>query len=1008
MEYQNPVCERLRRWLLPVGFVILIAPTFSAAAERPVQFNRDVRAILSDKCFACHGPDAETVEGGLRLDLRDAAIDAEAIVPGDAEASELVHRIFADDDDTVMPPHDLHKPLTDSERKLLRRWITEGAEYEPHWAYVPLQRPVVPSATSEDATTSPIDRFIARQLDEQKIQPVPAADRITLIRRLAWDLNGLPPTVAEVDAFVSDTSTDAVETLVDRLLDSQRYGERMASYWLDLVRYADTVGYHGDQNVSQSPYRDYVIQAFNDNMPYDQFVQEQLAGDLLPDATLDQRVASGYNRLNQTTEEGGSQAKEYLAIYFADRVRNVSQVFMGATVGCAQCHDHKYDPYTARDFYALGAFFADLNERGVYGARSRPPVIPVPSEEQQREMDALDQSLDQLKGSMPALRELALKQQPQWETATLAKIEQVRQVETLWIDDDQPPAASVSGSWDFVAAPAPVHRGEKSRRQQADGLVQHYIDNVTTTVAIVPEQRFFAWVYLDPQTPPQSIMLQFNDGDWNHRAVWGNDSITYGRRKDNWAGYHRVGPLPKVGGWTRLEVDPADLGLSAKTPVDGIAFTQFGGLVYWDDTGWTTSDGVPAAVAEALVIAEPERSKSQREAIREYYLSTAEPIVELQTQINRIAADRKRIEDEAPTTVVSQAVTPREIRILPRGNWMDDSGPVVQPAIPTFLGQLETDGRRPTRLDLAAWLGRNDNPLTARTMANRIWSLLFGRGISSSVDDLGGQGSFPTHPDLLDWLAVEFVESGWDIKHLIRTIVTSQAYQRGSQPTPELRRSDPSNLLLARQGRFRIDAEMVRDNALAVSGLLVEQLGGASVHPYQPAGYYAQLNFPRRTYQADSGSDQYRRGLYTHWQRTFLHPMLKAFDAPSREECTAARGRSNTPLQSLTLLNDPTFVEAAVAFAARIADQSELSTNDRIVWAYRTAVSRPPQTQIVAVLQDLFDQHLDHYRKHPDAAAELVSAGIGKADGSIDVAELAAWTSVARTILNLHETIMRY
>ena len=804
-------------------------------AERPVRFNRDVQPILTDRCFACHGLDAETVEAGLRLDLREEAVDnLRVIVPGDPEKSELVQRIFADDESEVMPPTDLHKPLSEAEKHVLRRWIEQGAEYEPHWAYAPMRRP-----PAYDAVTSLADSLVTARLAEEGVDPAPPAERITLIRRLSFDLTGLPPTTEEVEAFVNDDSVDAYEELVDRLLASSRYGERMAVYWLDLVRYADTVGYHGDQEISQSPYRDYVIDAFNGNMPYDQFVREQLAGDLLPDATIRQQVASGYNRLNQTTEEGGAQAKEYLAIYFADRVRNLSQTFMGATVGCAQCHDHKYDPYTTKDFYALGAFFADLDEVGVYTNIGRPPTIRVPDKATQEKLNALDRQIARLESQVLGKRDQLMTRQHDWEAT----------------------------------------------------------------------------------------------------------AIEHG--------------------------------------------------------------GVPHEVASALQVAHNQRTQQQSAIVTDYYVSTAYELVELQNRVEAIRADRKELYESAPATVVSRSVEPRTIRILPRGNWMDDSGEIVEPAIPEFLGTLETESRA-TRLDLAEWLCREDNPLTARTIVNRIWSLLFGRGIAASVDDLGGQGAYPSYPDVLDALAIEFIKSGWDVKRLVRSIVLSETYRRSSKPTVEQRTRDPYNDLFARQGRFGIDAEMVRDAALATSGLLVEQLGGPSVRPYQPDGYYAQLNFPPRTYTADEGVAQYRRGLYVHWQRTFLHPMLKAFDAPSREECTAQRSRSNTPLQSLVLLNDPSFVEAARVFAERIMREGGRSRQEKIEWAFRTAVSRTPSEEIADELATLYEKHYRSYRKRTNAARQLIASGNAPVAHDLPPDELAAWTSVARALLNLHEAITRY
>lgn len=996
----------LRRCLCVCFGCVMVA--VATAAERPVRFNRDIRPILTDKCFACHGPDAETVEGDLRLDLPDSAKGEDgAIVPSDPEASELVRRIFSADEYEVMPPPEAHKPLTQAERDVLRRWIAEGAEYESHWAYTTLKRPDIPQGPGANWAINAIDDFIAARLELENVEPTAEADRITLIRRLSFDLTGIPPTPAEVDAFVKDTADNAYDKLVDRLLNSPRYGERMAMYWLDLVRYADTVGYHGDQDVSQWPYRDYVINAFNDNVPYDQFIREQLAGDLLPEATLSQLVASGYNRLNQTTEEGGAQPKEYLAIYFADRVRNFSQVFMGATMGCAQCHDHKFDPYTMRDFYSLGAFFADLDERGKYDARQRPPEIRVPSPELQERLAEVEQRISDQCTRTEVLRDEVLASQAAWEVSVRGEIERQPPIESSWIDDEQKTGGNNSGAWEFVSREqGPVHSGSHSRRQSADGLVQHFFDDAQETITVSDQTRFFAWVNLDPQNPPTAIMLQFNDGTWEHRAVWGSDDIRFGRKPESWDGYRRQGPLPEAGEWVRLEVNPQKVGLKPETIVKGMAFTQFGGLAHWDQAGWTDA-AIPVNVARALAIAPRQRTGVQSKLVADFYLANAETLVKAKEELSNLEAERISLEESAPTSVVSRSVDPRTIRILARGNWMDDSGEIVQPAIPAYFGDLGITQRRATRLDLANWLCEPDNPLTSRVMVNRLWALLFGRGICTSVDDLGGQGTYPSYPDLLDWLAVEFVESGWDIKHVIRTIVTSATYRRTSKPTSQLLTADPYNDLFARQGRFRIEAEMVRDAALFTSGLLVEKVGGQSVKPYQPAGYYDQLNFPRRTYVADTGDEQYRRGVYTHWQRTFLHPMLKAFDAPSREECTAARSRSNTPLQALTLLNDPTFVEAARVFAQRFVHAGGTTPDEKIDWAYRIAVSRAPESAVATELRQLYERHLEHYQEHLNDAEQLISEGAAPTAVDIDPAQLAAWTSVARAILNLSETITR-
>ena len=807
-----------------------------AAAEAP-DFNREIRPILSRNCFACHGPDEHDRRGGLRLDDRAAATSelesgATAIVPGKPAASELVARIRSSDADLVMPPPESNHVLTAAQKDLLEKWIAADAPYAAHWAYVPPAATPDPAVTDQAWARTWIDRFVLARLEAEGLAPAPDADKITLLRRVTFDLTGLPPTPAEVDAYLADTRPDSYVVLIDRLLASPRHAERMAAWWLDLVRYADTVGYHGDQTHAASPYRDWVIAAFLANVPFDRFTILQLAGDLvepLPGEHPDDRVlAAAYNRLLQTTHEGGLQVKEYRAIYQADRIRNVSGVWMGATVGCAQCHDHKYDPYTARDFYALGSFFGDIDDEkhmgnaGFGGApnalpTTRLPELPMVGPFDRDRAAALDSEIASLRQSLP----------PKPEKKPLVK----------------PAAATKDGS-----QPAA-----------------------------------------------------------------------------------ETGPPPEP----------------------------------------------PAIVAKRKQLADLE-------------------------------AERKQL---TRSLMVTQALKqPRAVRVLPRGNWMDDSGEVVTPAIPAFLGTLATD-RRATRADLARWLVRpvaegGVGELTARVTANRLWALFFGAGLCRSAGDFGGQGEPPDHPALLDRLALELAD-GWDMRDLIRTIVTSRAYRQASDASPELLARDPDNRLLARQGRWRYPAEGVRDAALLASGLLVEQLGGASVHPYQPAGYYRHLNFPQREYKADTDSRQWRRGLYVHWQRMFLHPQLLAFDAPTREECTATRSRSNTPKAALVLLNDPTFVEAARALAERVLKEAG-DDPARIDALWRHAVSRRPDSAEQKLVADLLARRRTEYAADHAAARALLAVGLAPRDTSLDDVELAAWTATARAVLNLHEAIGRY
>lgn len=787
----SSVRSMTRIWVTTAVFLCFLNVSAASAQEVP-DFQKVIRPLLSDRCLSCHGPDANHREADLRFDDFDSMTADRggyaAVVPGKPGTSELMQRITSDDPDLVMPPPHLGKALTPQEVELLKQWIESGAELQPHWAYVPPQDHPTPQVNNSNWSQSWIDDFIQARLHQEGFKPSPDADPVTLLRRLHFDLTGLPPTPEQVQRFQSDSSMAAYETVVDQLLQSDASAERLAIYWLDLVRYADTVGYHGDQDHNISPYRDWVIDAFAQNMRFDEFTMAQLAGDLLPEPTIDHKIATGYNRLLQTTHEGGLQPKEYLAIYAADRVRNVSAVWMGATVGCAQCHDHKYDPYTAKDFYSMAAFFADVDEEQHFktGTNSlptkRPPEIKVLSLRERRLLNDLEQQLQDLKSS-------------------------------------------------------------------------------------------------------------------------GADEVL----------------------------------------------------------------------------------------------------------VKELADKIDQLKEQARVTMITVAKQSREIRVLPRGDWLDDSGPVVQPQVPEFLGETPRTADRATRLDLARWLCDVDNGsglLTARVFANRFWYLMMGQGLSASLEDFGGQGEPPEHPELLDRLAIDFA-SDWNVRRLLKQIVMSRTYRQSSEWSRKLLKLDPENRLFARQSSYRLPAEMIRDAALKASGLLVDKVGGPSVKPYQPAGYYRHLNFPTRRYKADENERQWRRGLYVHWQRQFLHPMLKAFDAPTREECTAARPRSNTPLAALTLLNDPTFVEASKSLAGTVLDEHADADDRQLVDAMiRRVLSRPADDFEAEVLLKALNKERKRYRDEPEAARQVASVGLAKVEAS-DVQELAAWTSIARTLLNLDEAMTR-
>jgi hypothetical protein len=841
-----------------------------AAAEPKVSFTRQIKPILANKCFACHGPDENERKAELRLDERDHAVPV-VIKPGDAEHSEVVVRITTGDADLRMPPADSKKSaVTPDEAKLIQRWIDEGAEYDAHWAYVKPTQPAVPAVNEKRWPINPIDNFILSKLEAKGLPPSPAADARTLLRRLSFDLLGLPPTMDELKEFEAAISPslrpsvspslpdDAVterhkektyEALVDKLLSSPHFGERIAMYWLDVVRYADTGGYHSDNHRDVWAYRDYVIDAFNHNKPFDQFTIEQLAGDLLPQATDQQRIASGFNRLLQTTEEGGAQPKEYAAKYAADRVRNTSVIWLASTMGCSECHSHKFDPFTQKDFYSFAAFFADISEKPV--GRQDQSKLPTPA--QAAQLKAIDEKLAAAKA------EYAIK---------TPELDEARQ------------------KW------------EASLRE----------------------------------TPPKGL----------------------------------AAPLLAA-----LKEEPA------------------------------------------------KRSAKQEELLDAEFRKQAPELAQQRETLAALEQERARLDATVLSTLVSISVQPRTMRILPRGNWLDDSGDIVMPAIPDFLaGSAAAGGSgtgalakhlegRLSRLNLARWIASRDNPLTARVFVNRLWKLVFGRGIVKSLEDFGTQGDYPTHPELLDWLATDFVENGWDIKRTLKLMLMSRTYRQSSEPTKEALAKDPTNDLFSRQNRFRLDAEMIRDNALAASGLLVHRLGGPSVKPYQPAGYWQYLNFPKREWENDRGESQYRRGLYTYWQRTFLHPSLAAFDASSREECTVDRPRTSTPQQALVLLNDPTYVEAARALAARIIEQGGTTTDERLQYSFRQVLTRAPRPDEIAVLAALLEKHRAEFVADPQAAEKLQSVGDWKPPAIASPIELAAWTSVSRVLLNLHETITR-
>ncbi len=969
--------------ILSILLVVGTGGGFSAepgAGAAEVRFARDVRPLLADLCFVCHGPDAATREAELRLDTRAGLLgDATrpgVVVPGDLAASELWRRIAEADAMEQMPPAGSPKPLAPEARATLRRWIEQGAPYESHWAYEPLARHAVPAGADH-----PVDAFLQVEQRARGLSPLPAAERRTLLRRLSLDLLGLPPTAAELAAFLADAAPDAWERQVDRALASPHYGERMAMQWLDLVRYADSVGYHGDQEVSVWPYRDWVIAAFNDNLPFDRFTIEQLAGDLLPTraeaAARGLAVASGYNRLGMMSAEGGVQPKEYLSKYIAERVRNVGGTWLGATLGCCECHDHKYDPFAARDFYSFAAFFADLEEQGLYsGAESSGvwgPRIEVPTPAQEAALARIDGELAAARAAQAAAESLWIVLTPSQITSAGGATLTLQPDGSLLASGELPDRDDTT--LEFAALPAGTTAlrievlPDDSLPNRGPGRAGNGNFVLSELIASVGE-----------------VALPFASAVASFEQTGGGEGTPYGR-------------------WPAAAAIDAD--------VHGAGF----GWAVMEQAGRANFAIFTLAAPLALVADAPltlllrQQHGAGNHTLGRFRIAatTAPPPVAANLdRVARLEAERAALVASIPTTLVTRTVAPREVRVLARGNWMDESGEVRLPDLPPFLPRLgaATD-RRLTRLDLAQWLVHPDHPLTARVFVNRLWKRLFGEGLSRRLDDFGAQGELPSHPELLDWLARRFIDSGFDVKGLVRLLVTSESYQRRSDPPPELHAADPDNRWLARQGRFRVDAEVVRDLALRASGLLVERIGGKSVRPYQPAGYFAYLNFPTREWQADRDDGLWRRGLYVHWQRQYLHPALLAFDAPSREECAADRPRSNTPLQALVLLNDPIYVEAARVLAERMVREGGATAEARLRFAFERCLARPPAPGEAAVLLALLETERTAYAADGAAAVALVAVGAAPVAGDLDPVELAAWTAVARAILNLHEAITR-
>ncbi len=1000
----------------------------------PVKFDTEIRPLLADRCFACHGPDAAERKAGLRLDdpavaFAPLASGHAAIVPGSLEKSQLFQRIAAADAGDRMPPSDFHKSLSESEIHRIAQWILQGANWEAHWAFSAPVRPEPPTVSRADWVRNPIDAFVLARIDAEGLSPAPEADRRTLIRRLSFDLTGLPPTVEDVRAFVKDRRKDAYERLVDRLLESPHYGENMTRYWLDAARYADTNGYHIDNERFMWRWRDWVIEAFNENMPFDEFTIEQLAGDLLPGATEEQRIASGFNRNHMINFEGGAIPEEYRTAYVMDRVDTTSTVWMGLTMHCAQCHDHKYDPISRRDYYQMFAYFNSIAEQGLdANSGNAVPMLsaPLPSQAER---------LAQLESRSTALSE-QLHVSPEREAA-FAK----------WLETDAPRFVD---RWTPIAPASMSSTGGATLTMLDDGFIsvsgpnaERDVYELSTEIAQEgitairleaaqdaglplsgPGRAFngnfvltgFEVDVFAPERPDEPQRVKFRQALADHsQQDFQIEKAIDGDAASGWAADAPTKPEPRHA----LFVAETPFGVATgarivirmkhESPFAGHGIGHFR-LTYTTDS--IRDRSMPPAAALALAQPPSQRRPGQMDAIRTYYLRQNDP------EYGRLAEERdwlgyfaESVRKRVPSTMVmSELEQPRQTFMLRRGQY-DQPEDEVAAATPAFLPAMP-ETLPNTRLGFAQWLVAPDHPLTARVTVNRFWQQFFGHGLVRTAEDFGTQGARPTHPELLDWLATEFVARGWDVKDFVRLVVMSNTYRQSSQPSTEAIAKDPENQWYARGPRFRLDAEGVRDNALEISGLLVDTVGGASVYPYQPEGLWEEVSFKggfsAQFYEQGKGPAQlHRRSMYIFWKRTSPPPTMMIFDAPNRENCTVRRGRTNTPLQALVLMNDPQFVETARAFAERVLLEGGKSPEDRVEFAFEAATARLPNADEARILRELLERQLEVYRADAAAASAFLDVGDRPALAVLDPAELAAWTMVTSTILNLDETITK-
>lgn len=1091
--------------LATMTFVGLALPEQGQTQSKRIDFGRDIRPILSDKCFACHGPDATSRNLRLRLDSEegvkaDLGRGRRAIVAGDPGRSELVRRITSTDESMRMPPADATHQLTESEKTLLIEWIRQGAPWQQHWAFVAPRRPELPAVSNQQWGRNEIDRFVLARLEKEGVSPAPEADRETLLRRVTLDLTGLPPTVAELDSFLKDASADAYEKAVDRLLASPRYGERMAWRWLDAARYADTNGYQIDGDRSAWRWRDWVIDAFNGNMTYDRFITEQLAGDLLPNPTLNQRIATAFNRHHRINAEGGIVPAEYAVEYVVDRVDTTSTVFMGLTVGCARCHNHKYDPISQKDYYQLYAYFNSIAEDGrAFDWGNSAPWISAPTAAEQQQLGLLDKQIEAVAARLKQEEPEIAARQRRWESSLksdaapgglperelLLHLPLERKAKPVlnraaeeW-HNPQPPkldektkkplpptevdeAKFVDGQPEYL--PTPFGEG-----MRFDGQIYYNAGRIadfrykSTTRDFRERFAVSAWIRPDSENGGAIFTKMADSADERVHGLpriggvglfhangkihiqmvreWDYDGYRSESEASLSAGeWHHV--LLQFDGFRqhddrvrlyvngveqRLKVTQPNLYLYWGLPNQPLRIGGGGGKEMrfrgvMDEVRFFTrtldNDEITVIAGReplGAVAARPEsgRSNAERTRLRAAYLATKAPgkYRRLHEQYQDLVVQRQKMIDRFTTIMVMEELpTPRPAHLLRRGAY-DAPGEKVERRVPAILPPLPADLPN-NRLGLAKWLTSADHPLTSRVAVNRFWQMIFGAGLVRTVEDFGSQGELPSHPELLDWLAVEFqtpsAGQAWDIKSLLRKIVTSATYRQSAILAPASLQRDPENRLLARGPRTRLSADMIRDQALAAAGLLVERLGGPSVKPYQPDGLYKDMTFSGLTrYDTDHGEGLWRRSLYTFWKRTVLSPNMQVFDASAREFCTVRDTRTNTPLQSLNLMNDVTYLEASRLIAQRMLLEGGPDDADRLAWGFRTITLRQLDQNELRVLTRYLQSQRQHFTAHPEEANRLLSLGERRVDSRLLPREVAAWSMVASLILNLDETITK-